>query len=143
VVLEGGGVNVAVIGTGRVGLVTGACLASLGHTVACMDADETRVAMLREGRAPFYEPDLDELVGDGLSNGTLRFVDTVAEAVEGAEVAFICVGRPPVGRDDRSLSAVEDAARAVAKAAPQGLVVVVKSTVPPGTNRRVAQVVAT
>jgi UDPglucose 6-dehydrogenase len=143
VVLEGDGVNVAVIGTGRVGLVTGACLASIGHTVSCMDADRTRVAMLREGRAPFYEPDLDEMVAGGLARGALRFVDTVAEAVQGAAFAFICVGRPVVGRDDRSLSAVEDAARAVAKAAPQGLVVVVKSTVPPGTNRRVAQVVAT
>jgi UDPglucose 6-dehydrogenase len=135
-------VNVAVVGSGRVGLVTGACLASLGHTVACMDADESRVAMLREGRAPFYEPDLDELVAEGLEAGTLRFVDGVAEAVNDAEVAFVCVGRPPVGRDDRSLSAVEDAARAVAKAAPQGLVVAVKSTVPPGTNRRVSQVIA-
>jgi UDPglucose 6-dehydrogenase len=118
-------VNVAVIGSGRVGLVTGACLSSLGHTVACMDADGTRVAMLREGRVPFYEPSLDDLVAGGLADGTLRFVDTVADAVAGADLAFICVGRPPVGRDDRSLSAVEEAAREVAKAAPQGIVVAV------------------
>jgi UDPglucose 6-dehydrogenase len=142
VVLEGDRVNVAVIGTGRVGLVTAAALASLGHTVAGADADRSRIAMLRESRLPFYEPGLDDLVSAGLSDGTLRFVDDVAGAVGDAEISFICVGRPPVGRDDRSLRAVEDAARAVARAAPQGIVVVVKSTVPPGTNGRVSRAVA-
>lgn len=134
--------NVAVIGSGRVGLITGVCLASLGHDVTCMDADETKIAMLREGRPHFYEPDLERLLGEGLASGRLHFVDAVDEAVGAATVVMICVGRPPVGLDDRSLTAVEEAARAIARAAPPDVVVVVKSTVPPGTNGRVAKVTA-
>jgi UDPglucose 6-dehydrogenase len=134
--------NVGVIGSGRVGLVTGACLASLGHDVTCMDADAVKIAMLRDGRPHFYEPDLERLLTEGLERGLLRFVDKVEEAVVDAQVVMICVGRPPVGLDDKSLTAVEEAARAIARAAPPDLVVVVKSTVPPGTNGRVAQVVA-
>jgi len=131
-------VRVGVIGTGRVGLVTGACLSSLGHEVTCMDADEAKVATLREGRTPFHEPELDDLVRRGTDDASLIFVDSVGAAVKGADVVMICVGRPPVGADDRSLSAVEEAARAVARDAEQGVVVVVKSTVPPGTSGHVA-----
>ncbi len=134
--------NIAVIGSGRVGLVTGVCLASFGHDVVCMDADERKVAMLREGRPHFFEPELERLTGEGLAAGRLRFTDSVPEAVGDAEVVMICVGRPPVGLDDKSLTAVEEAARAIARAAPQDVVVVVKSTVPPGTNGRVAKVMA-
>jgi len=132
--------NIGVIGSGRVGLVTGVCLASLGHDVTCMDADPAKIAMLREGRPHFYEPDLERLLGEGLAAGNLHFTDAVEDAVAGAQVVMICVGRPPVGLDDKSLTAVEEAARAIARAAPDDVVVVVKSTVPPGTNGRVAKV---
>jgi UDPglucose 6-dehydrogenase len=131
--------KVGVIGSGRVGLVTGACLASLGHDVTCMDADAEKIGTLQAGRTPFHEPELDDLVHTGTADGTLAFVTSVDEAVKGAEVVMICVGRPPVGVDDRSLGAVEEASRAVARAADPGVVVVVKSTVPPGTSGRVAQ----
>jgi UDPglucose 6-dehydrogenase len=104
-----------------------------------MDADAAKIATLREGRTPFHEPELDDLVQRGADDASLIFADSVAEAVKGADVVMICVGRPPIGADDRSLSAVEEAARAVARAAEQGVVVVVKSTVPPGTSGRVAQ----
>jgi UDPglucose 6-dehydrogenase len=132
-------VRVGVIGSGRVGLVTGACLSSLGHEVTCMDSDAAKIATLRDGRTPFHEPELDDLVQNGTAAGTLAFADTVDQAVKGADVVMICVGRPPVGADDRSLRAVEEAARAVARAAEQGVVVVVKSTVPPGTSGHVAR----
>ena len=134
--------NIGVIGSGRVGLVTGVCLASIGHDVTCMDSDAKKIAMLREGRPHFYEPELERLLTEGIEKGLLHFVDKVEEAVADADVVMICVGRPPVGLDDKSMTAVEEAARAIARAAPQDVVIVVKSTVPPGTNGRVAGVTA-
>jgi UDPglucose 6-dehydrogenase len=135
------GVKVAVIGTGHVGLITGVALASLGHEVVGMDASAERVALLQRGTPPFREPGLDELLHDGMEAGRLRFTDSIAEAVEGADVVMICVGRPPVGLGDRSLVAVESAVRDIARRAAQGIVVVVKSTVPPGTTARIEQVI--
>ena len=123
--------RIAIVGTGHVGLITGATLAGLGHHVVGTDASAEKVAMLRRGEAPFYEPGLDELLRDGLADGHLAFADTIAEALEGTEVVFVCVGRPPVGLGDRSLTAVEDAAREIARASANGVVLVVKSTVPP------------
>ncbi|MGZ8744844.1 MAG: UDP-glucose dehydrogenase family protein [Nocardioides sp.] len=133
--------RIAVVGTGHVGLITGATLAGLGNEVVGTDASADKVSMLRRGEAPFYEPGLDELLRAGLGDGSLAFADTIAEAVEGAEVVFVCVGRPPVGLGDRSLTAVEDSARAIARAAADGVVLVVKSTVPPGTTGRIEKVV--
>jgi UDPglucose 6-dehydrogenase len=134
-------VKVAIIGTGHVGLITGVALASLGHEVVGMDASEERVALLQRGTPPFWEPGLDELLHEGMEAGRLRFTDSIAEAVEGADVVMICVGRPPVGLGDRSLVAVESAVRDIARRAAQGVVVVVKSTVPPGTTARIEQVI--
>ena len=119
-VVPGHRMKVGVIGSGRVGLVTGACLASVGHDVTCMDADAAKVAMLREGRPHFFEPELERLVKEGLAENRLQFTDSVEEAVADAEVVMICVGRPPVGLDDKSLTAVEEAARAIARAASPG-----------------------
>ena len=134
--------KLAVIGTGHVGLITGVALASLGHDVVGMDVSEDKVAMLSRGDIPFHEPDLPQLLSQGLASGHLSFTTSVAEAVDGAQAVFICVGRPPVGQGDRSLTAVEDAAREVARSASDGVVLVVKSTVPPGTTGRIAKVVA-
>ena len=134
--------KLAVIGTGHVGLITGVALASLGHDVVGMDVSEDKVAILSRGDTPFHEPDLPQLLSQGLTSGHLSFTTSVAEAVDGAQAVFICVGRPPVGQGDRSLTAVEDAAREVARSASDGVVLVVKSTVPPGTTGRIAKVVA-
>jgi UDPglucose 6-dehydrogenase len=133
--------RVAIIGTGHVGLITGVALASLGNDVAGMDLDPGKVAMLQAAKAPFHEPALEGLLREGVEAGCLRFTTSVADAVKDALVVFICVGRPPVGQGDRSLTAVEDAAREVARAASDGVVLVVKSTVPPGTTARVEKVV--
>jgi UDPglucose 6-dehydrogenase len=132
--------RIAVIGTGHVGLVTGVALASLGHRVAATDADRGKVGDLQRGKAPFFEPGLDALLTRTLREGRIRFSDGVAEAVHDAELAFVCVGRPPVGNGDRSLGAVEEAVRAIARSASDGVVLVVKSTVPPGTTDRVQKV---
>ena len=133
--------RIAIVGTGHVGLITGATLAGLGHDVVGTDASAEKVAMLRRGEAPFYEPGLDELLRGGLADGHIAFADTIAEALEGTEVVFVCVGRPPVGLGDRSLTAVEDSAREIARACGNGVVLVVKSTVPPGTTGRIEKVV--
>lgn len=133
--------KVAIVGTGHVGLITGCALASLGHDVVGTDASAAKVEMLRRGEAPFHEPRLDELLHAGLADGSLAFVGSIADAVAGAEVVFVCVGRPPVGLGDRSLTAVEDSAREIAVAADDGVVLVVKSTVPPGTTARIEKVV--
>ena len=133
--------RVAVVGTGHVGLITGAALASLQHDVVGMDVSAEKVAMLQRAEAPFHEPDLDDLLREGIDDGHLRFTTSVRDAVEDATVAFICVGRPPVGQGDRSLTAVEGAVRELADAATPGIVLVVKSTVPPGTTGRIEDVV--
>ena len=133
--------RVAILGTGHVGLITGVALASLHHDVVGMDLSPDKVAMLQRGEAPFHEPGLDELLRDGIANGRLCFTTSVREAVAGAAVAFICVGRPPIGQGDRSLTAVEGAVRELAEAATPGIILVVKSTVPPGTTGRIEEVV--
>ena len=134
--------KVAVIGIGHVGLISAVAFASLGDDVVGMDVDEAKMTALNAGRTPFHEPKLDDLLHEGLASGRLRFTTDVATAVAEAKAVFICVGRPPVGQGDRSLTAVEDTVRAVARAAADGVVLVVKSTVPPGTSERVRQVVA-
>ena len=133
--------RVAVVGTGHVGLVTAAALASLGHDVVGMDLSAEKVAALQRAEPPFHEPGLAELLRDGVASGRLRFTTSIPEAVGDAAVVFICVGRPPAGQGDRSLTAVEDVVRGLARAAADGVVLVVKSTVPPGTTGRIEKVV--
>lgn len=134
--------KIAVVGIGHVGLVTAASLAAVGHDVAGTDADSERVARVREGIAPFFEPGLEELLGTCLASGRLRMVESTAEAVAGAEIAFICVGTPARANGEANLLAVEHAARDIARAATGPLVVADKSTVPIGTAERVGTVLA-
>lgn len=128
--------NVAIIGTGYVGLVTGTCLAALGHNVHCVDSNPERVAALRRGTAPIHENGLGDLVRDAVAAGRLTAGDSVAEAVRGADLSMICVGTPSQGgRIDLSL--VNQAAAQIGEAL-RGRdayhVVVVKSTVVPGST---------
>ncbi len=134
--------RVCVIGTGHVGLVTAVALAHLGHEVVGLDSDPERVATLRAGRAPFFEPGLDHLLAAGLASGRVAFTDDAAAAVPGAEVCFICVGTPPKASGQASLVAVERATRAVAHHATGPAVVVEKSTVPAGTAWRITRTIA-
>src|SRR5688572_29194270 len=96
--------RISVVGTGYVGLVTGACLAHVGHDVTCMDVDEEKIRLLNDGGMPIYEPGLDSLVAEERAAGRLRFVRGYGAAVPGAEAIFICVGTPalPDGRSDTS-----------------------------------------
>jgi UDPglucose 6-dehydrogenase len=131
--------DVGVVGTGYVGLATGACLAYVGHRVTCLDSNQERVAGLREGRVPFYEPGLEELIAK--SAGRLRFASSerLTEAVRGSDVFIVAVGTPQGGDGSADLSNVADVARAIGRAlggsTPRELplVVVNKSTVPVGS----------
>jgi UDPglucose 6-dehydrogenase len=132
--------NIAVIGTGYVGLVTGTCFAESGNDVICVDIDEAKINMLKAGRVPFYEPGLDELVKRNFAEGRLRFTTSIREAVENSLIIFIAVGTPPGEHGSADLSHVLDVASAIGEAMTSRKVIVVKSTVPVGTCDRVREV---
>jgi UDPglucose 6-dehydrogenase len=131
--------RIAVIGTGYVGLTTGACLASLGHHVVCADVDADKVKRLSVGEVDILEPGLAELVAEGIAAGRLSFVLGAASAVEGAEVVFLCVPTPMGVGGVADLSIVESVIEEVGALLPAGCVVVNKSTVPVGSAQRTAE----
>ncbi|MEW1659466.1 UDP-glucose/GDP-mannose dehydrogenase family protein [Streptomyces sp. NPDC093707] len=130
--------RVAVIGTGYVGLTTGACLASLGHFVVCADADPNKVERLRAARVDILEPDLPETVQAALDAGRLEFTGDTAAAVAEAGVVFLCLPTPMGAGGAADLAAVEAVAGQIREVLPTDCVVVNKSTVPVGTSERVA-----
>ena len=134
--------KVCVIGTGHVGLVTCASLASVGHDVVGIDTDQEKIASLERGISPFFEPGLQELLDKVLSEGHLRFATTVTDGVAGAEVIFICVGTPAKASGEANLFAVERAAQEAVREVQGRAVIVEKSTVPAGTARRIRHTVA-
>ena len=136
--------RIAMIGGGYVGLVSGACFAEFGVEVALVETDPRRLAALREGRMPIYEPGLDQLVAENVAAGRLVFGDDLHAAVAGAEAVFIAVGTPTRRGDGHAdLSYVYAAAEQVARALTGYAVIVTKSTVPVGTGRRIAEIVRT
>ena len=130
--------NIAVIGTGYVGLVSGACLADFGNRVTCVDTDQAKIARLEQGYIPIFEPGLDEVVQRNVKAGRLSFSTNPGEAIKNNEVVFIAVGTPPGENGAADLSHVEAAARTIGKSMIGYRVVVDKSTVPIGTARKVA-----
>jgi UDPglucose 6-dehydrogenase len=126
--------KISVVGSGYVGLVSGACFASLGNKVLCVDIDEKKIAMLRKGKLPIYEPGLEEMVKENLKNGNLSFTTNLAAAIRKTEVIIIAVGTPPKPNGEADLSYVEDVARTVAQEIIGYKVVVEKSTVPVQTG---------
>ena len=133
--------HIAVIGTGYVGLVTGACFAEFGVDVTCVDIDEAKIASLREGRVPIYEPGLDDLVAKNSRAGRLSFTTDIREAVEQSLVVFLAVGTPPREDGSADLQFIEGAARSVARHLDGYKVVVTKSTVPVGTGERLRRLI--
>lgn len=131
--------NVAVVGTGYVGLSSGACLSSLGHQVTCVDIDAQKIAILQGGSVPIVEAGLDELVTLGLRDGTLSFTTDLQHAVSGADVVFLCLPTPQDDDGSADLSYVEAAVIALRGFLMPGAIVVNKSTVPVGTTVRVAK----
>jgi UDPglucose 6-dehydrogenase len=134
--------RIAVVGTGYVGLVLGACLAENGNDVVCVDKDESKIAMLNDGRMPIYEPGLEELVRRNHSLERLSYTTDLPAAVQGAEIVFIAVGTPQGEDGSADLQHVLDVARAVGRSIEGYTVVVAKSTVPVGTARKVRAAIA-
>ena len=130
--------KITMIGTGYVGLVTGTCFAESGNDVTCLDIDSRKIQLLNDGGVPIYEPGLDELVKRNTSAGRLSFTDSYEDAISAAECVFICVGTPQDESGAADLRYVQSAAENMAPYLNPETVVVCKSTVPVGTNRRVA-----
>ena len=134
--------RVGIIGTGHVGIVSAVCLASLGHRVVGTDHDAAKIAMLKDGGAPFFEEGVSELLAGGLDGGALSFSTDPADAISGAQIVLISVGTPPRVTGEANLIAVEQAARTVAQHATGRCLVVEKSTVPTGSAGRLRQTLA-
>ncbi|SEJ59940.1 UDP-glucose dehydrogenase [Sphingomonas sp. OV641] len=133
--------RITMIGSGYVGLVSGACFADFGHAVCCVDKDASKIEALHAGRMPIYEPGLDQLVASNVAAGRLTFTTDLAAGVAGADAVFIAVGTPSRRGDGHAdLSYVYAATEEIARAATGPLVVVTKSTVPVGTGDRVEQI---
>lgn len=133
--------NIAVIGTGYVGLVTGACFAEFGVHVTCVDKDRDKIETLRKGQIPIYEPGLGELVSKNMGSGRLEFTTDIASAIRGALAVFIAVGTPPRGDGSANLAYVEEVAETIAKHLNGYKLVVTKSTVPVGTGDRLKRII--
>lgn len=129
--------NVAVLGTGYVGLSTGVSLAEIGHDVVCIDVDERKIDVLKQGRSPIYEPGLDELLMRNISEGRLTFTSNHPQGLRKADIIIIAVGTPQSDDGQADLSYLEHAAKDLAEHIVRDCVVVVKSTVPVGTNEYV------
>ncbi|HEY7906483.1 MAG TPA: UDP-glucose/GDP-mannose dehydrogenase family protein [Wenzhouxiangella sp.] len=134
--------NITMIGTGYVGLVSGVCFSDFGHQVTCVDLSEDKINRLNNGEVPIYEPGLDEVMAKNVKAGRLSFTTDLKSAVDGAEAVFIAVGTPTRRGDGHAdLSYVMAAAEDIAHAMTDYCVVVTKSTVPVGTNRQVFDVI--
>jgi UDPglucose 6-dehydrogenase len=134
--------KIAMIGTGYVGLVSGVCFSDFGHEVICVDKNPQKIEMLKAGQVPIYEPGLDALLARNVEAGRLSFTTDLAQAVDGAEAIFIAVGTPTRRGDGHAdLTYVFAAAEEIARALTGYAVIVTKSTVPVGTNRKVEEIV--
>ncbi|QSR88041.1 UDP-glucose dehydrogenase family protein [Methylacidiphilum caldifontis] len=133
--------KIAIIGSGYVGLTTGACFADVGHEVICVDNDAKKIKMLREGQIPIYEPGLEEIVKKNLARGFLHFTESIAEGVEKSLVIFIAVPTPPLEDGSVDMTYIERVARQIAAVLKEYRVIVDKSTVPVKTGEKVYQTI--
>ncbi|MGD6967751.1 UDP-glucose dehydrogenase family protein [Rossellomorea vietnamensis] len=134
--------NVCVIGTGYVGLVSGVCFSEIGNNVTCVDLDENKINNLRKGIVPIYEPGLEDLVIKNTKEGKLSFTTRLTEGMDNADVIIIAVGTPEKETGEADLQYVEAVAKSIGENLNGYKVIVTKSTVPVGTNRRVKELVA-
>ncbi len=133
--------KIGIIGSGHVGLVTGACFAHLGHEVICVDQDSRKIALLKKGKPPIYEPGLREMIQTHLRERRLSFTSEIATAVRRSEILFVCVGTPPKDNGEADLTAVENVSREIARTMTSYRLVVDKSTVPVETGEWVRRTI--
>ncbi len=133
--------NVAIVGTGYVGLVSGTCFAEMGIDVTCVDVDEKKISSLQSGRIPIYEPGLEELVRRNREAGRLHFTTDLTSCIDNVEVVFSAVGTPPDEDGSADLKYVLEVARAFGRNVKKYTILVTKSTVPVGTALKVKQTV--
>jgi len=133
--------NIAIVGTGYVGLVTGACFAEMGVNVVCIDIDKKKIDMLKKGIMPIYEPGIKELVDKNVSEGRLSFTDNLESGIKDISIIFSAVGTPPDEDGSADLRYVLDVARTVGKSMTNYVLLVTKSTVPVGTAPKVKRVI--
>src|SRR5207253_7877642 len=131
--------DLSIIGSGYVGLVTGACFADVGHNVTCVDNDVRKVETLRAGRVPIYEPGLEELIHRNVAAQRLRFTESIKEGVDNSQIVFIAAPTPPQSDGSVDLSFIEKVAREIAGVLTDYRVIVDKSTVPVKTGEKVAE----
>src|SRR5437764_3174157 len=131
--------DLAIIGSGYVGLVTGACFADVGHDVICVDNDVQKIKLLQDGKVPIYEPGLEEVIHRNVSAHRLRFSSSIAEGVDKSQIVFIAVPTPQQPNGDVDLSFIEKVAREIASVLTDYRVIVDKSTVPVKTGEKVAE----
>ncbi len=134
--------NIAVIGSGYVGLITGACFAEFGLHVTCVDNDLRKIRSLKKGIVPFYEPGLEEIMQRNIKAGRMDFTSNIADAVDSSLVIFIAVGTPPRGDGSADMKYVENVAKEIAKHITSYKVIVTKSTVPVGTGEKVRKIIS-
>ena len=134
--------KVCVIGTGYVGLVTGVCLAEIGHDVICVDKDEKKISSLQKGQVPIFEEGLEELVRKNIDSGRLTFDSDTGSGVKEGEIIFICVGTPPLPSGKPDLTAIDDVARMIGKSLNGYKIILNKSTVPIGSAKRIKKIIA-
>lgn len=133
--------KISVYGAGYVGLVTGACFAERGHTVMVLDTDPKRIQLLQEGRAPFFEPGLDDLVSRGIASGQLQFTASPTEAAQFSNTLFLAVGTPSAADGSTDDTQLMEAARSIGTGAPGSVVVALKSTAPVGVSVKIADLI--
>ncbi len=134
--------KVSILGCGYVGIVTGACLAEIGHEVTCTDNDLNKIQTLQQGRLPIYEAHLDEIVTRNMRSGRLKFIADLGEAIRFGDAVFICVGTPPLEDGDADLSAIENCARLIAEESRSPKLIIEKSTVPMQTGQKLKRALA-
>ncbi len=133
--------NITIVGTGYVGLVSGACFAEIGVNVTCIDIDAAKIERLRQGQIPIYEPGLDDLVSRNVAGGRLHFGTNLCEVLDDSDIVFCAVGTPPDEDGSADLSYVLEVARTFGRHIKHYTLLVTKSTVPVGTSQLVKQTI--
>ncbi|MBZ0165699.1 MAG: UDP-glucose/GDP-mannose dehydrogenase family protein, partial [Candidatus Omnitrophica bacterium] len=133
--------EIAIVGSGYVGLVTGVCLAEIGHNITCIDVDKSKINKLKQGQIPIYEPGLDKLLAKNIANKRIKFSYSIKDGAKKAVAIFIAVGTPSKKNGDADLTYVENVAREIAESMTDYKLVIEKSTVPAETGKKVAQTI--